>query len=72
MGGFMQDIDIENIDFEKLRSVLKDYFESGDIYKNPFSSADVLNIDNVNDYRLIDIALKNGFDLEDYQKNMTR
>ena len=65
-------IDLDNIDYEKLRLTLKKYYESNEIYKNPFSVSDVLNIDNVNDYRLVGIALENGFDLEEFKKEQTR
>ena len=65
-------IDLDNIDYEKLRLTLKNYYESNEIYKNPFSVSDVLNIDNVNDYRLVGIALENGFDLEEFKKEQTR
>lgn len=68
----MGTIDFENIDFEKLRSTLKEYYESDQIYKNPFAVSDVLNIDNVNDYRLIGIAIENGFDLDKFKKELTR
>lgn len=68
----MGQIDLENIDFEKLRKTLKGYYESEQIYKNPFAVSDVLNIDNVSDYKLIYIALENGFDLDEFKKDMTR
>ena len=68
----MGQIDVENIDYDKLRETLKGYFESEQIYKNPFAVSDVLNIDNVSDYKLIYIALENGFDLEEFKKDITR
>lgn len=68
----MGNIDIDNIDLEKLRSVLKDYFETGKAYKDPFFKANVLNIDNVNDYMLVGIAIENGFNLDDYKKDISR
>lgn len=68
----MGNIDIDNIDLEKLRSVLKDYFETGKVYTDPFFKANVLNIDNVNDYMLVGIAIENGFNLDDYKKDISR
>ena len=72
MGGLMGTIDYDNIDLEKLRETLKKYYESYEIYKNPFSVSDELSIDHVADYKLITIALENGFDLEDFKKQNTR
>ena len=72
MGGLMGNIDIDNIDLEKLRSVLKDYFETGKVCTDPFFKANVLNIDNVNDYMLVGIAIENGFNLNDYKKDISR
>ena len=70
MGGLMENID--NIDIEKLRSVMKEFFESGKMYTDPFFKSSVLNIDYVNDYELVRIAVDNGFNLDDYQKDITR
>ena len=72
MGGLMGTIDLDNIDFEKLRSALEKYYKSEQIYKNPFSVSDVLNVDLVADYKLVVIAIENGFDLEEFKKQVSR
>ena len=64
-------IDIDNIDYEKLREDLTKYFE-GDIFKNPFGNADVLSVRDISDQRLLLVALCNQFDLNEYQKGIER
>ena len=68
----MGTIDLDTIDIEKLRLDLKKYFESGQIYKNPFSVSSVLSVEHTRDCDLVPIALENGFNLEEYKKQNTR
>lgn len=56
---------MENIDFEKLRKDLIDYFGSATpIYMVAF--ADVIRVENASNSELVQIAYECGFDLDDY------
>ena len=57
---------MENLDFEKLRRDLINYFGSATSF-NPVAFMDVIKVENASEEELIEIALKNGFDLEDYK-----
>ena len=72
MGGLMGTIGLDKIDFGKLRSALEKYYKSEQIYKNPFSVSDFLSVDHVADYKLVVIAIENGFDLEEFKKQVSR
>ena len=53
------------IDIQRLRDDLKNYFGSATpIYG--VAIMDVIAIDNASDYEVINIATRNGFDLNDY------
>lgn len=55
-----------NIDIEKLRDDLKDYFGSATpIY--PIAYVDVIKVQNAIPNELVNIAINNGFDLSDYE-----
>ncbi len=55
-----------NIDIEKLRDDLEDYFGSATpIY--PIAYADVIKVQNASPCELVNIAINNGFDLNDYE-----
>lgn len=55
-----------NIDLEKLREDLIDYFGTAMGYF-PIAVMNVAEVESVSDEKLIDIAIKNGFDLTDYE-----
>lgn len=55
-----------SIDIDALRRDLIDYFGSA-TPMNQFAFVDVIEIENASDYEIVQIALKNGFDLEDYE-----
>lgn len=57
------------IDYEKLRKDLVDYFGTA-FTLNPMAMVDLLRVQNASDEELVDIALKNNFDLNRY-KNKT-
>ena len=57
----------DNIDFKKLRYDLKIYYGSA-IIVTPIDIMNVIEIERCSNERLIEIALKNKFDLEDYKK----
>lgn len=55
-----------DIDFDRLRDDLIDYFGSAlPIY--PVSMMDLIEVENASDEELIQIALNNGFDLDNYK-----
>ena len=53
------------IDIEKLRSDLIDYFGTA-ISFNPIATMDLIKVENASYEELIDIAIKNNFDLNNY------
>ena len=56
-----------NIDFERLRKDLIDYFGSAmSIY--PIAVMDVINLENASEHELIEIAINNNFNLSDYEQ----
>ena len=57
------------IDYEKLRKDLIDYFGTA-IAFNPMAMSDLIIVENATEEELINIALKNNFDLNKY-KNKT-
>ena len=60
-----------NIDYEKLRNDLIDYFGTAIVY-NPMAVIELSNVQNASNYNLIQIALKNGFNLSDYEQKTKR
>ena len=61
-------MNIENIDYEKLRADLIDYFGSAMFVGLPMAIMDLSNIETASYEELIKIAKKNKFDLTKYQK----
>ena len=59
------------IDIEALRSDLMDYFGSAMQY-NPQAVIELSEVENASPERLVNIALANGFDLEEYNVNKGR
>lgn len=59
---YMEEI---NIDIERLRQDLIDYFGTATaVY--PVAIMDVIEVENASNYKLIEIAKSNGFDINDY------
>ena len=56
-----------NIDYERLRSDLIDYYGTA-MMINPIAVIDIGLIEKATNDKLIEIAIKNGFDLEDYEE----
>ena len=56
------------IDIEKLRSDLMDYFGTA-LGFFPVATMDLIKVQNASDEELINIALKNNFDLSKYIVN---
>ena len=61
------------IDVEALRHDLIDYFGTAISY-NPIAMADLVRVEAASDYEIVDIAIKNGFDISKYEvsNNKTR
>lgn len=54
------------IDIDKLRAALIDYFGTAMQY-NPVALMDLTKVENASPEELVNIALENGYDLEDYE-----
>lgn len=59
-----------NIDYEKLRQDLKDYFGTA-IGFMPVAIMDVIRVENASEEELIQIAIQNGFNLSEYEYTKT-
>ena len=55
-----------NIDYEKLKEDLIDYFGSA-MGLFPMSIVDITRVENASNSELLQIARQNGFDLSDYE-----
>ena len=60
---------MNNINIRKLREDLIDYFGISMFSVSGFAIMDIIEIENASDEKLIEIARKNGFDLNNYQRN---
>ena len=56
----------DDIDFDRLRKDLEDYFTSAYFIVSPLAIADMSEVENASNIELIDIAQKNGFDISNY------
>ena len=65
-------MNIEDIDIEKLRIDLIDYFGSAMISLTTLALMDLSRVEKANDEELIQIALQNGFKLEKYIKKFKK
>ncbi len=54
------------IDVEALRYDLIDYFGTA-AQSNPIAMADLIHVESASDYEIVNIALKNGFNLNNYE-----
>ena len=61
-------IDINDIDIEKLRNDLIEYFTSAMFIVSPVALVDLTEVENDSDEKVIKIALDNKFDLSKYIK----
>jgi len=60
-----------DIDYDRLRSDLIDYYGTAMAY-NPMAVIELSDVENASYEELIRIAIKNGFDLSDYEKQKKR
>ncbi len=54
-----------DIDFLSLKKDLEDYYGTA-INSNSFAMADLVNLDNLTEEELVNLAINNGFDLDNY------
>ena len=65
-------INIEDINIEKLRQDLIDYFTSAMFLASPVALIDLTDIETANKEELIQIAINEGFNLNNYINKYTR
>lgn len=65
-------INIEDIDTEKLRQDLIDYFTSAMFLASPVALIDLTKVENAGEKELIQIAINEGFNLNNYINKYTR
>lgn len=61
-------IDINEIDIERLRKDLIEYFTSAMFMVSPIALVDLTEVENASDEQVVKIALNNKFDLNKYMK----
>ena len=59
----------KNIDINKLRDDLINYFGTAMFNASPLAMIELSKVEKANDKQLIEIAIKNNFDLKDYEIN---
>ena len=66
-------ISVEDIDINRLRNDLIDYYGTGSLY-SPQAVIDLSKVENASPYELVMIAINNNFNLENYinQRNLRR
>ena len=65
-------INIENIDIDKLRQDLIDYFTSAMFLASPVALIDLTRVENAGEEELVQIAINEGFNLNNYINRYTR
>ena len=60
-----------NIDYEKLREDLKDYYGTAMSFM-PMAVVELSEVERASNQKLIELALKNNFDLSDYETQKIR
>ena len=59
------------IDYERLRNDLISYYGTAMSY-NPMAVIELSKIENASNSNLVQIAIKNGFNIYDYEKGKTK
>jgi len=62
---------MEDIDFEALRDYLMDYFGTASMY-NPAAVMELSEVENASPNKLVEIAIKNNIDLDDFVNDVSR
>ncbi|MBR6690663.1 MAG: hypothetical protein IKL65_04970 [Bacilli bacterium] len=60
-----------DIDFESLRQDLMDYFGTAMMY-HPAAVIELSQVENATNNKLIELAIQNGFNLENYKEQKTK
>ena len=66
------ELDINDIDVDRLRDDLIDYFTGAYFNVSPVAVIDMTEVENASDYEVIKIASQNGFNLLNYLKPYQR
>jgi hypothetical protein len=66
------EIDYNDLDLDRLRSDLQDYFTSAYFIVSPLALADLSSVETATDSELISIARRCGFNLTKYLKTYRR
>ncbi len=61
-----------NIDIDRLRKDLEDYFGSAMFNASPLAIMNLNEVEEASDEELIEIAIENGFNLNDYKNGSRR
>lgn len=61
----------KDINFNKLREDLMDYFGCSMFAISGFAIMELVEVEKASNEELINIAIKNGFDLNKYKRNKT-
>ena len=59
---------MENIDIEKLRQYIIDYYGTAMINSSPTEMMDLLEVENASNEKLLSLALKNKINLNNFTK----
>ncbi len=63
---------MSNVDYEKLREDLINYFGTAMTSGIPMATADLIEVEKATDEELIRIARRNGINLNNYTEDMER
>ena len=58
---------MEDIDIDQLRKDLIDYFGTAAFLASPVAFMDLIDVENASDDKIIEIAIRNHFNLDDYR-----
>ena len=65
-------INNEEINYDKLRRDLMDYFGTAGYIVSPVAFMDLIDVENANNEKLLQIAINNNFDLNNYRYNVEK
>ena len=68
MEEYFMNININNLDIERLRKDLIEHFTSAMFIVSPIALVDLTEVENANEEQIVKIALNNKFDLKKYLK----
>ena len=66
------EIDLDDIDIEKLRNDLIDYYTSAMFFASPVALVDLTMVQHASDEELVRIAISNHFNILNYVKGIKR